>query len=111
MTRALRFHLDEVCDPRIAVALRYRGIAVTTAKEAGLLGASDEGHLAFAWSQGRVILTHDPDFLRLHAAGAEHAGIVYSAQGARPLGEIIRLLVLIWELVEPVEMRQHVEYL
>jgi predicted nuclease of predicted toxin-antitoxin system len=111
MARALRFHLDEVCDPRIAVALRQRGIDVSTAKENGLLGASDEGHLAFAWSQARIIVTHDADFLRLHAAGGEHFGIIFSRPRARPLGELIRLLVLLWELVEPDEMRGHVEYL
>jgi len=111
MVRTLRFHLDEVCDPRIAVALRQRGIDVTTAREAGLLGVPDEGHLAFAWSQSRVVVTHDADFLRLHAGGAEHAGIVYCPQGGRTLGEIIRLLALIWELLDPAEMRRHVEFL
>jgi predicted nuclease of predicted toxin-antitoxin system len=111
MARALRFHLDEVCDPRIAVALRQRGIDVSTARETGLLGASDEGHLAFGWSQARAIVTHDADFLRLHASGAEHAGIIYSPSGARSLGEMIRLLVLMWELLEPGDMRQHIEYL
>ena len=61
--------------------LRQRGMAVLTAAEAGLLGASDEKHLALARTQGRVILTQDDDFLRLHAAGVKHAGIVYAAQG------------------------------
>lgn len=111
MSRTLRLHLDEVCDPRIAVALRQRGIDVTTAREAGLLGATDDEQLAFAKYQARAIVTHDQDFLRLHAAGADHAGILFAAQGARPLGDLIRLLVLIWELVEPAEMRQHVEFL
>ena len=111
MGRAVRFHLDEVCDPRIAAGLRQRGVEVTTAAEAGLLGAPDEAHLAYAWSQARVLVTHDVDFLRLHAAGAEHAGLVYCPPQARSLGDMIRLLVLIWELLEPGEMRRHVEYL
>jgi predicted nuclease of predicted toxin-antitoxin system len=82
-----------------------------TAAEAGLLGAPDEAHRAYAWSQARVMVTHDADFLRLHAAGAEHAGIVYCLPQTRSLGELIRLTVLIWELLEPNEMRGHVEYL
>jgi hypothetical protein len=109
--RTLRFHLDEMCDPRIAVALGQRGIDVTTAKSAGLLGASDSEQLAYARHQGRVTLTHDVDFLRLHAAGAQHPGIVYCPPNARPLGELIRLLALMWELSEPGDMRQRVEFL
>jgi predicted nuclease of predicted toxin-antitoxin system len=111
MPRALRFHLDEQCDPRIAAALRQRGVDVSTAAEAGLLGATDEAHLAYAWLQARVIVTHDTDFLRLHAAGADHTGIVYCSPQARSLGEIIRLIVLIWELLEPLELRGQVEFL
>ena len=86
MPRTIRFHLDEVCDPRIALGLRQRGVDITSAREANLLGASDEEHLSFAWSQGRVTLTHDSDFLRLHAADAKHAGIIYCPVQALPLG-------------------------
>lgn len=43
-----------------------------------MLGASDEEHLAFALAEGRVIFTLDADFLRLAAAGHEHAGIAYA---------------------------------
>src|SRR5438270_13452697 len=111
MARTLRFHLDEVCDPRIANGLRLRGAAVSTAAEAGLLGAPDEAHLAYAWSQARVIVTHDTDFLRLHASGAEHSGIVYCPPQKHSLGEMIRLLGLIWELLEPGEIRGRVEFL
>jgi predicted nuclease of predicted toxin-antitoxin system len=91
--------------------LRPRGVQVTTAADAGLLGASDEAHLAYARSQARVIVTHDTDFLRLHASGAEHAGIVYCPSQARSLGEMIRLLLLIWELLEADEIRGRVEFL
>lgn len=38
----MRFHLDEHVDHAIARGLRNRGIEVTTATDAGLLGASDE---------------------------------------------------------------------
>lgn len=110
MARTIRFHLDENCDPRIAVGLRLHGIDVTTTSEAGLRGESDERQLGYAADEGRVILTHDGDFLRLAAAGAVHAGIVYGPQ-ERPLGELVRGVVLIWELLEPEEMRNRVEYL
>jgi hypothetical protein len=56
-------------------------------------------------------VTRDADFLRLGAAGAAHPGIVYWRPEGCPLGELVRLLVLISELLEPGEMRCHVEYL
>jgi hypothetical protein len=88
-----------------------RGIDLTTTTEAGLLGASDEDQFRYAASQGRVIVTRDADFLRLDATGAVHHGMVYWRPEGRPVGELIRLLVLIWELLEPAEMRGRVEYL
>jgi predicted nuclease of predicted toxin-antitoxin system len=100
-----------VCDPRIAAGLRQRGVDVTTAAEAGLLGVPDEGHLAYGWRQARVIVTHDADFLRLHARGSKHAGIVYCRMGAHTLGDVIRSVVLIWEVLEPEDMSSHVEHL
>ena len=111
MARAIRFHLDEVCDPRIATVLRQRGVTVTTAADAGLLGAPDEVHLSHARIQGSVLVTHDSDFLRLHSTGAPHAGSVYCPPQSRPLGELIRLLSLIWELLEPNEIAGHIEFL
>ena len=57
--------------------LRQRGVDVLTVVEAGMLGASDEEHLKRALNEDRVIFTQDDDFLRLHAAGADHARIVY----------------------------------
>jgi hypothetical protein len=111
MPRTIRFHLDEHCPVALAEGLRRRGIDVTTTAEAGLLHAPDEDHLSYALAQGRVIFTQDADFLRLQASGAEHAGIAYCHQGARSLGELLQMLVLIWESIESEEMRNRVEYL
>jgi predicted nuclease of predicted toxin-antitoxin system len=111
MPQTIRFHLDEHVDPAVAGGLRSRGIDVTTTRDAGLLSAPDEEQLAFIRSEGRVIFTEDADFLRLHAAGESHPGIAYCHQQTRAIGEIIRGLVLIWEVLEPDDMRNHVEYL
>ncbi len=110
MPRAIRFHLDENCHHAIAEGLRRRGVDVSTTPEAGLMSASDEQQVAYGVANGRVILTQDRDFLRLHAAGMAHVGIVYCEKDTRSIGAIIQGLVLIWELLEPVEMRNHVEY-
>lgn len=96
----IRIHLDENVSQAIADGLRRKGIDVTTTPEQGLLGVDDEGQLAFAHSQGRVLFTHDSDFLRLHDAGATHSGIVHAGQD-RTVGEIVRGLILIHEVLEP----------
>ena len=111
MVRTIRFHLDENCDPRIAAGLRLHGVDVTTTPEAGLLKASDEEQLAYAVAHGRVVVTQDTDFLRIAAAGHESPGIAFSPAQGRSLGQVIRALLLIWELYEPEEMRNRVEFL
>jgi predicted nuclease of predicted toxin-antitoxin system len=111
MARTIRFHLDENCDPRIAAGLALHGVAVTTTPEAGLLHASDDAQLAYAVAQGRVIVTQDTDFLRMAAAGRETPGIAFYSDQGRSIGQVIRDLLLIWELYEPEEMRNRVEFL
>lgn len=105
------FHFDEHIFTELADALRSRGIDVTTTAEAGLLGARDEEHLSFAAAAGRVVVTQDVDFLRLHAKGLQHAGIVYCQQQSRSIGEMLRRLVLIHAALSPEEMKNRVEYL
>jgi predicted nuclease of predicted toxin-antitoxin system len=110
MARTIRFHLDENCDPRIAAGLRLHGVDVTTTAEVGLLHASDEAHLAFAVAEARVIVTQDTDFLRIVAAGQQTPGVVFYAAPTHSIGQVIRYLVLMWEVYEPEEMRNRVEF-
>jgi predicted nuclease of predicted toxin-antitoxin system len=106
----IRFYTDEHVARAVVRGLRQRGVDVITVPEADLLGASDEEHLGRARAEGRVVFTQDEDFLRLHAAGAEHAGIAYARHGLS-VGEIIRGLMLIYQVLEPEDMTGHVEYL
>jgi hypothetical protein len=111
MPRTIRFHLDEHCDPMIAAGLRLHGVEVTTTPEAGLLHAEDEAHIAYCVATGRVVFTQDRDFLRHHAAGMEHRGIAFCSQQSRSIGQIIAGLLLVWEVYEPQEMVNRVEFL
>ena len=106
----MRFHLDEHIDTAIADSLRRRGIDVTTTPEAGLRGARDEAHVAFALSEGRVVVTNDADFLRLHSQGVQHAGIAFTQHGLRSIGELLRGLMLLCDCLESEDMVNHVEY-
>lgn len=110
MAEPLRFYLDEHVPRAVAEGLRRRGVDVLRVQEAGRLGADDEWHLAFALREGRVIFTQDADFLRLHAAARPHAGIVYGAQQT-PIGTMVRALMLIYNVLSPKDMDNHVEFL
>jgi hypothetical protein len=44
-------------------------------------------------------------------AGAPHPGIAYCPKDSRTIGEIIDALVLIWELYDPEEMVDQVEFI
>jgi len=86
------------------------GIVVTTTVEADLLEATDDQRLAFAQSQNRVIITQDTDFLRITATGAESPGIAFF-RARHSIGDVIRGALLIWELYDPEEMKDRVEYM
>ena len=107
----IRFHLDEHISAQVAAGLRRRNIDVTMTADAGLIGATDVAHIEFAASSGRVLVTQDDDFLRLHAKGVAHAGIVYCQQHSMSAGEILRRLILIHDLLSPEEMDGKVEFL
>lgn len=111
MTERIKFHLDEHVDPDIAKALRRYGIDVTTTVEAGLRTVDDPDHLDFIGREGRVVVTHDADFLRYASRNTDHPGVAYCHMSARSIGEIIRSLILIYEVLTPEEMVGHVEYL
>jgi len=111
MPRTIRFHLDENCAGAIAAGLRRHGIDVTTTREAGLLGATDPEHVAYALPLDRLIVTQDGDFLGVHGSEVPHPGIAYCPKDSRTLGEIIESLFLSWEVYEPEEMVNHVEFI
>ena len=106
----IKFYLDEHVSRAVAKGLRQRGADVLTVPEAGMIGASDEEHLALAERESRVVFTQDDDFLRLAAQGYPHSGIVYARQPT-PIGEIIYGLMLVFQVLSPEEMRNHVEFL
>jgi uncharacterized protein with PIN domain len=107
----VQYHLDESVHGAIAEGLALLGISVTTPKDAGLLQAADEAHLAFALADGRVIITRDTDFLRFHGQGVEHAGIVFWTETQRTLGQLIRALDALAGAHTAEELRGQVIYL
>jgi predicted nuclease of predicted toxin-antitoxin system len=111
LAERIRFHLDEHIDSAVARALRRHGIDLTTTVEAGLLSRSDPVQLGYAHSTQRVLVTHDTDFLRLARLGSHHSGIVYCHLTAYPVGELIRRLILLYEVLAAEEIQGRVEFL
>lgn len=107
---SIRYYTDEHVARAVIHGLRQRGVDVVSVPEAGMMGATDEAHLAFAQSQGRVLFTQDTDFLRLAGSGLTHAGIVYAAQHTS-IGDVIRGLLLIYQVLEADELAGKIEYL
>ena len=106
----IRFHLDEHIDPIIVTGLQRRGIDVTTTVDAGLLGAQDTEHIAFASLHHRIILKHDPDFLRLAESGVERRGILFVYAVTRIVGQIIEYMAIIHGCMNEEEMINRVDY-
>ena len=110
MTDRIRLHLDENVDLDVARALRRHGIDVSTTQEIGLRTKSDAVQFEFIRREDRVIVTHDSDFLQIAGTTSDQPGIVYCDKTARSIGEIIRALILIYEVLASDDMRGKVEF-
>lgn len=106
----ISFLTDEHVPNAVPKGLRARGVDAITAAETGLLGAADDRLLAHAMANGRTLITYDVDFLRLHAAGVPHAGIVYTSPDVS-IGVVIGGALLIAEVLDADAMMNHVEFL
>ncbi len=106
----ISFLTDEHVPSAVAKGLRARGIEASTAAETGQLGAADASLLAYARAEGKVLITGDADYLRLHASGIPHAGIVFAPSDVS-IGLIIGGAMLIAEVLTADEMVNQVEFL
>jgi len=102
---------DEHVPYQVVEGLRRRGVDAVTVQQMGLRSAIDEVILEIAQQQGRVIYTSDTDFLRLHATGIHHAGILYHHTLAYSIGEAVRIVTLACEVLSVDEMMNRVEFL
>lgn len=96
MARDIKFHADEHIPLVVVEGLRLRGVNITTVMDAETRTQSDEVQLDYAHEHGRVMLTQDDDYLRLHAAGRPHCGIAYVHQGV-PVGFLVRSALQLFE--------------
>ena len=110
LDRTNSHYRDEHIPSAVADGLRQGGIEVRTLVEMDRLGAQDKEPLAHARRDGRVLVTHDDDFLRLAAEGASHSVIVYAPR-KRSIGGLVRGLVRIGRASSEQDMHQQSRFL
>lgn len=107
----IRLYFDEGVQVAVAEQMRNRGIDAVTVRDLELLGDADINHLQRASEMRRVVCTFDHDFLRLHAEGIPHAGIIIAQHFDTTVGDWVRGLELICGAMTADEMKNQIEYL
>ena len=109
------FYMDVHIPLAITTELRLRGVNVLTAQEDGAGQYGDSMLLDRASTEGRVLVTHDTDFLREAARRQDHlrpfAGIIFVPQLDITIGRTVTDLELCAKTSRPEEWISRVEFL
>lgn len=110
----VRFYLDEDISPRVAQALRAKGVEAISAYEVGNIALDDEEHLEYAANEGYTLVTCNarhfvPLFKKWWREGRAHSGIVVSKQ--MEFGEMVKRLIRLAETVTREEMHNNIKHL
>jgi len=107
--------MDHHVDAAITEGLRHRGVDVLTAYEDSATEMEDADLLARATQLGRVLFSQDADLLviadRWLRTTREFAGLVYAHQLEITIGQAVRDLTLLAQVLDPEDMKNHVEFL
>lgn len=99
----------------IVIGLRLRGVDVLTAQEDGMGEAEDSRILDRAAELGRIVFTHDDDFLREASrrfnSGESFCGVVFARQLNAPIGRCIEDLELIAKAVDGSDLANQIEFI
>jgi predicted nuclease of predicted toxin-antitoxin system len=97
-----RFLVDESLGSEAAKVIRELGWNVKYVDEVALVGHSDEGVFAFAWSDDRILLTHDRDFLDDRSFPTHrNPGVVVLPGGDGDEAALIKALSFVLSVVAP----------
>lgn len=108
----MKIYADENIERSIIAGLQRRNIEVVSARELGYLGKSDEFHIKKALEMKAVILTHDIDFLKMASnPEVKHGGIIFSYLKNISIGQCIRGVELISNILTDEDMANHIEFL
>ncbi len=108
----MKIYADENIERPIIEGLRRRGIEVISAVDLGYAGNPDTFHLKKASEINAVILTRDADFLKMaHSSGVRHNGIIFAHSKNTSIGQCIRAVELIVNILLADDMKNHIEFL
>ena len=113
----ISLYLDEDSHSnRLVHSLRSRGVDVTTAREARMIGSTDVAQVEWASAHGRVLYSFNiRDFFHLHShfltERRSHAGIILARQQSYSVGEQMRRLLKLIASRSAEEMIDQVEFL
>ncbi|MBI4162602.1 MAG: DUF5615 family PIN-like protein [Candidatus Aenigmarchaeota archaeon] len=105
----MKFLTDEHIEISIVTALKER-IDIVSIDGIGKKGLSDTEILELAEKDKRAVITRDSDFLRLHAKGAKHSGIIFIPKFLS-VGSIIKETEVICLLFKPEDLKNNVVFL
>jgi predicted nuclease of predicted toxin-antitoxin system len=110
----LRVYLDEDVDVLLAPLLATHGIDGLTTLAAGNIGRTDEGQLAFATQESRVLITHNrTDFESLAitwwAQQRDHAGILLAVRRSDTY-DLLRHVLPVLQVYDQTAWRNSVLY-
>jgi len=99
----------------ISRGLRSRGIDVLSAQDDGSQDWEDDRILARATELGRAVFSQDDDFLSIardwQLQHREFAGLIYAHQMSITIGQAVRDLALISQVLDAPEIYNQVEFL
>lgn len=108
----MNIYTDENIERPIIEGLRRRGIDVISVVDLGYAGSPDTFHIKKASEVNAVILTRDADFLRMaHGSGVQHNGIIFAHSKNTSIGQCIRGVELIANILTAEDMKNHIEFL
>jgi hypothetical protein len=109
------YYMDEQVPDAITRGLRRRGVDVLRVQDDGHANTDDAVILDRAAALGRVVFTHDQDFLVIahhrQANGLRFAGVVFAHQDGPSIGQCVDDLEIIAVASELHEWENRVEYL
>lgn len=112
---SVALYMDHHAPGAITHGLRQRGVDVLTALEDGTDQLDDEQLLERSTQLDRALFSQDRDFLAITnhwlQSGREFAGLVYAHQLGISIGQAVQDLELIAKALDPVDMRNRIEFI
>lgn len=107
----IRLYFDENMPEAAAIQLASQDIDVMITQKAKRCGADDLDQLYFAASLGRVICSHDKDFLELAKTEPLHCGIAFIGFKSKEMGALARALLEFYRNETAESMKNSLRYL